>query len=145
MSEEQVELTRFGAGRVFSEYGTVTTADVIAEYSSGPTIGSPAVTRRSLGDGVAYYVGTALDGAGMREFLDMVAGGSGIVSAPGASDDVEIVSRSSDDRRWVFVINHGTQTAELEIAGVELLSGLSVDGSLRVEAGRVAVVRVDAS
>jgi beta-galactosidase len=145
LTEEQVELTRFGRGRVFSEVGTVTTAEVVAAYSSGPTVGSPAVTRRAVGAGVAYYVGTALDRAGMREFLELVAGGTRIVSVPGASDDIEIVSRSSGDRSWVFVINHGTQAAELDIAGLELLSGRTVDGSLRVEAGRVAVVRVGAS
>jgi beta-galactosidase len=145
LAEEQVELTRFGRGRVFSEVGTVTTAEVVAAYSSGPTVGSPAVTRRAVGAGVAYYVGTALDRAGMREFLELVAGGTRIVSVPGASDDIEIVSRSSGDRSWVFVINHGTQAAELDIAGLELLSGRTVDGSLRVEAGRVAVVRVGAS
>ena len=145
LAEEQVELTRFGSGRVFSEYGTVTTAEVLAEYAGGATAGSPAVTRRAFGTGVAYYVGTSLDRAGMLELLEQVGGGGRIVSAPGASDDVEIVSRSAGDRSWVFVINHGTQAAEVAIVGVELLSGRTVDGSLRVEAGQVAVVRVDAS
>jgi beta-galactosidase len=123
----------------------VTTAEILAAYSSGPTAGSPAVTRRTVGEGVAYYVGTALDRAGMREFLDLVGGARPMASASGASDDVEIVTRSSGDRSWVFVINHGTQVAEVATAGLELLSGNTVDGSLLVEAGRVAVVRVGGS
>ena len=40
-------------------------------------------------------------------------------------------------------MNHGAEAGELEVAGVELLSGERADGSLTVEAGGVAVVRVD--
>lgn len=140
----EVELTRFGPGRAFSEYGTVTTAEVLASYSSGPTAGSPAVTRRSVGAGVAYYVGTSLEPGGLAEFLDMVAGERRIVSAPGASETFEIVSRTSGDRRWTFLINHGDEACDIGIAGVDLLSGRVADGSLTVVAGGVAVVRVDA-
>jgi beta-galactosidase len=138
-------LTRFGPGRIFSEYGTVTTAEVLASYSSGPTAGSPAVTRRAVGTGVAYYVGTSLDPAGLAEFLGVVAAERSIVSAPGASDTFEIVSRSSGDRSWTFLINHGDEARDIDISGVELLSGTVADGSLTVGAGQVAVVRVDAS
>ena len=145
LADEQVELTRFGRGRVFSEHGSATTAEVLAAYASGPTAGSPAVTRRAVGAGVAYYVGTSLDRAGLRELLELVGGDRRITSALGASDDVEIVSRSSGDRRWVFVINHGMQAADIQIEGLELLSGRAVDGSLRVDPGHVAVVRVATS
>jgi len=145
LADEQVELTRFGPGRVFSEFGTVTSAEVLASYASGPTAGSPAVTRRGVGTGAAYYVGTALGRAGMREFLDLVDIAKPPAFARGASDDVEIVARSSVDKSWVFVINHGAEPTTVEISGVELLSGAPVDGSLLVEAGRVAVVRVSAS
>jgi beta-galactosidase len=145
LADEQVELTRFGPGRVFSEFGTVTTAEVLAAYASGPTTQSPAVTRRSVGKGVAYYVGTALDRAGIEEFLELVDIAQPPAFARAASDDVEIVSRNSGDQSWVFVINHGTQPTHVEISGVELLSNSTVDGSLLVEAGRVAVVRVATS
>jgi len=145
MEGEQVELTRFGPGRVFSEFGTVTSAEVLASYASGPTAGSPAVTRRKVGTGSAYYVGTALDRAGMREFLELVDIAPPPAFARGASDDVEIVERSSGDQSWVFVINHGAEPTDVEISGVELLSGTAAEGSLRVEAGRVAVVRVSTS
>ncbi|MEO6534010.1 MAG: beta-galactosidase [Pseudolysinimonas sp.] len=142
MAEEQVELTRFGRGRVFSEHGTVTTAEAVASYASGPTAGSPAVTRREVGPGAAYYVGTSLSPEGMAELLNLIAAERGLPSVAGASADFEIVSRTSGDDTWVFLINHGTQAQEIGINGVELLSGHSVDGSLTVQAGQVAVVRV---
>lgn len=144
LAGEHVELTRFGPGRVFSEYGTVTTAEVLASYSSGPTAGSPAVTRRAVGAGVAYYVGTSLEPAGLAEFLDQVAGERGIVAVPGASETFEIVTRTSGERSWTFLINHGDEARDIGISGVELLSDRVVDGSLTVGAGQVAVVRVDA-
>lgn len=143
LADQQVELSRFGSGRVFSEYGTVTSAEVLASYASGATAGSPAVTRRTVGAGAAYYVGTSLQPDGMAEFLDLVAQERGIASVTGASADVEIVTRTSGDRSWVFVINHGAQAGEVDLSGVELLSGASVTSPLTVEAGRVAVVRVD--
>jgi beta-galactosidase len=143
LADQQVELSRFGSGRVFSEFGTVTSAEVLASYSSGPTAGSPAVTRRTVGAGVAYYVGTSLQPEGMAEFLDLVASERGVASVAGASADVEVVTRTSGDRTWAFVINHGAHAAELDLSGVELLSGRTVAGPLMVDAGKVAVVRVE--
>jgi len=81
----------------------------------------------------------------MREFLDLVDIAQPPAFARGASDDVEIVERSSGDQSWVFVINHGAEPTEVEISGLELLSGAPAEGSLRVEGGRVAVVRVSTS
>ena len=142
MADETVELSRFGSGRVFSEHGTATSAEVLASYSSGPTAGSPAVTRRVVGTGAAYYVGTSLEPEGMAEFLELVVGEHGVRSVAGASADFEIVTRTSGDQSWVFLINHGSESGAVSISGVELLSGNAVDGSLTVEAGKVAVVRV---
>ena len=142
MADERVELSRFGNGRIFSERGAATTAEVLASYSSGPTAGSPAVTRRVVGAGAAYYVGTSLEPEGMAEFLELVAGERGVRSTPGASAEFEIVTRTSGDQSWVFLINHGSESGAVGVSGVELLSGNAVDGSLTVEAGKVAVVRV---
>jgi beta-galactosidase len=143
LADQQVELSRFGSARVFSEYGTVTSAEVLASYSSGATAGSPAVTRRTVGAGAAYYVGTSLQPEGMAEFLDLVADEHGVAFVAGASTDVEVVTRTSGDRTWVFVINHGAQAAEVDVSGVELLSGRTVAAPLTVDAGKVAVVRVE--
>jgi beta-galactosidase len=52
-----------------------------------------------------------------------------------------VVRRSDGERSWLFVINHSAAEARLTVAGVELISGDTVAGTLRVPAGRVAVVR----
>ncbi|MEP6844083.1 MAG: beta-galactosidase [Pseudolysinimonas sp.] len=139
---ESVALTRYGHGSVFSEYGRVTSAEVVASYATGATQGSPAITRNSYGAGVAYYVGTALPAAGMTEFLEALVAEHGVRTNPLASQTLEIVERSDGGQSWLFVINHGTEPAEVEVTGVELLSQAPIDGRLTVLAGKVAVVRV---
>ena len=47
----------------------------------------------------------------------------------------------SDEASWLFVINHGDEPADIDIHGIELLSGHAVAGDLTVPPGRVAVVR----
>jgi len=141
MQHEEVELTRFGPGLVFSEHGQVRGAEALASYASGPTSGSPAVTRNVVGAGAAYYVGTALQQSGMREFLELVATEHAIPTNPVASADVEIVERRAGERSWQFVINHGESPIVIETAGTELLSGDEIDGRLTVPGGKVAVVR----
>ena len=67
---------------------------------------------------------------------------------------VEVVRRWADDgatgaaTSWLFAINHTDAdatlgTADAPVAGTELLSGDTVEGSLTVPAGAVRVVRVD--
>ncbi len=143
LANEQVTLTRFGSGRVFSEYGGVTSAHVMASYASGPTLGSPAVTRNLAGAGAAYYVGTALQPSGMREFLQQLAHDHSIPTNPAASEHVEIVERTAGEQSWLFVINHGDQPASVEVDGFELLSGTGTHGWLSLSGGKVAVVRRD--
>jgi beta-galactosidase len=145
MEGEEVGLSRFGSGRVFSEYGRVTSAETLASYANGATQGSPAVTRNGFGAGVAYYVGTALHAEGIREFVELVASKHGIRANPAASQQVEIVERRSGELSWLFVINHGNEHVEIDIDGVELLNGAETGGRLAVSAGAVAVVRVATS
>ena len=143
LAGDDVELTRFGNGRVFSEYGRVTSAEVLAAYAGGATSGSPAVTRNSLGSGAAYYVGTALQPVGIREFLELVVSEHGIATHPAATQDVEIVERRAGELSWLFVINHGDVEVEVDVErnGIELLSGSEIEGRLTVPAGKVAVLR----
>ncbi|HUG50474.1 MAG TPA: beta-galactosidase, partial [Terrimesophilobacter sp.] len=58
---ESVQLNAFGSGTVFSELGRSVGASVLAQYTTGPVVGSPAVTRNAFGAGAAYYVGTNLE------------------------------------------------------------------------------------
>ena len=138
---ETVSLSAFSAGAVFSELGTADGAEVLAHFTEGPVAGSPAVTRNPVGTGAAYYIATRLSADGTDELLAWIATDAGVEAGYEPQDDVEIVRRSNGDRSWLFVINHSDDDAELAIDGVELISGASVEGTLVVPAGKVAVVR----
>ena len=69
-------------------------AEVVARYIDGPLPGTPALTRRAVGDGVAWYVGTRLDEAATAALADRVTGDAGC-DAPrgGRQPGVEVVRR----------------------------------------------------
>jgi beta-galactosidase len=138
---ESEQLNAFGSGTLFSALGRSVGASVLAHYTTGPVAGSPAVTRNAFGGGAAYYVGTNLETHGLDELLEGILEEAELVAVVDAGPDVEVVRRSDGERSWLFVINHSAAEARLTVAGVELISGETVAGTLRVPAGRVAVVR----
>lgn len=139
---EQVPLSAYGSGTVFSELGASQGAEVLATYAAGPTAGSPAITRNRLGSGAAYYVGTALSPDGMRALLGDIRSHAGLAPAAPAGDDVEITRRSDGTTTWAFVINHSDAHVTLSITGVDLLAADHASATeITVAAGGVAVVR----
>jgi beta-galactosidase len=90
-------------------------------------------------------VATRLSPEGADRLLASVAVDAGVQRPFVAPVDVEVVRRSAGERSWLFVINHSAEEARLEAAGVELISGATVDDTLIVPAGRVAIVRLSAA
>jgi len=135
-----VHLDDGGTGAVWSERTAVTTADVVASFVDGPAAGRPAVTRRRLGAGAAWYVATLLDVEATARLLRGVLADAGIEPAPGARPGLELVRRVSGERSWLFAINHTDVAVDVPVAGLDLVSGAAVHGCV-VPAGGVAVVR----
>ncbi|HEX6955719.1 MAG TPA: beta-galactosidase trimerization domain-containing protein, partial [Agromyces sp.] len=131
------------AASVWADRLDATDAAVVDRFADGPAAGRPAVTRRAGVDGAgdAWYLGTLLDGADLRDLVGRALDGAGVASAPGASADVEITRRVGDGRSWTFVVNHGAVDVEVEARGTELVTGTDVDGRLAVPAGAVRVIR----
>ncbi len=120
-------------------------AEAVATYADGPAAGLPAVTRRPVGAGSAWYVATRLDAAGTDRLVERLVAETGVLRLPGATAQVEVSRRVRDDTSWLFVINHGETPAPVQTHGVELITGRDIDGDLEVPAGGVAVVRLAAS
>ena len=116
-------------------------AEAVASYIDGPAAGLPAVTRRQVGSGTAWYVTTRLDPDGTDRLVERLVAEAGVERLPGASPLVEVTRRVDETTSWLFVINHGDAEAEVPVHGVDLVSGREVAGDLRVPAGGVAVVR----
>ncbi|WP_310527542.1 beta-galactosidase [Nocardioides sp.] len=126
---------------VWSEDVTLAGAEAVATMVDGPAAGLPAVTRRPVGSGAAWYVATRLSPDGTDQLVRRVVAEAGIERLPGAGPDVEVTRRVSGDRSWLFVINHGTEVARVPVRGTELVSDRVVDADLVVPGGGVAVVR----
>jgi beta-galactosidase len=135
---DSVPLSDGGTARVWTELGRVTDAAEVASYVAGPIAGSPAVTRREVGRGRAWYVGTVLDDVGA--VLDRVLTEASVAPVlAGLPPGVEAVRRvGADGTRYLFVVNHTEQAVDVPVPGIDLITGAA---SGDVAAGGVAVIR----
>jgi len=122
--------------------------EVLARIASGPWAGSPAVVLTRYGTGSAYYLGTRLDGEGMRRIYDAVPALRGAVSPAGPDgESVERVVRSSPRHDFEFLINHADSDRKVTLAGpgYDVLSGQRTDGAMTLGRRGVAIVRHERS
>ncbi|MDR1386952.1 MAG: beta-galactosidase [Propionibacteriaceae bacterium] len=119
---ERVQLSDGAVGTIWTEPVQAVDATVLARYLDGPSASYPAVTRAERGRGLAWYVSTQLDSAGLGELVDRVAEQAQVprIDAPA---DVEIVIRRGPTAQYTFVINHSTEDVGLRFNGVDLLTG----------------------
>jgi beta-galactosidase len=123
-------------------------AEALATYSDGPLPGVPAVTEHRHGEGTAWYIGTRLDQDATNLLVRNVLKATGIspaipmVTAPAG---LEATRRTGEDGSYLFVMNHGAETAHVRAAGRDLVSDRDVAGTLSVRAGMAAVVREEST
>ncbi len=146
-----VELDDGTTGRVWTEL--VHLAGAQAEVSYGkpappgypdaPLACAPAVTRHRYGHGVAWYLSTRLDEAGLDRWLARLAADADITTGAGAvPSEVEVVRRRHPDGpAYLFAINHRTEDVDIPGTGTDLLTGESHDGRVRVPGRGVVVLR----
>lgn len=120
-------------------------AEVIDRFVGGPSAGLPALTRRRGGDGIgdAWYLATLPDRSDLARIVDRVLTAAGAHRAAGASADVDVVRRASPDRTYRFIINNGTDDVLHAARGLDLVTGETASGTIRVPAGAVRVIRED--
>jgi beta-galactosidase len=133
---EIVTLDDGSTADTWTELLTVADAEVVLRYTDGPLPGTPALTRRTVGTGVAWYLATWLDEAATAGLADRLTHEAG-VARRGPGGDVEVVRRG----RYLFVLNRGNTPAVVPARGVDLLSGATATGAVTVDAWGAAVVR----
>ncbi len=138
---DTVALSGGGTGSQWSEDARVAGAEVLQTYASGPLAGRPAVTRRSVGNGSAWYLGTLPDDEALAGLLAEVTATAGVARVAEAPRGVEVVRRRSGDRSWLFLLNHTGEECEVATAGHDLVADRPVGPRLRVAGGGTAVVR----
>jgi beta-galactosidase len=124
---------------VWTERLTATDAEVVSRYADGPVAGLPALTRRTAGQGTAWYLATRVDADGTTALVRRLCREAGVAveDRPG----VEVVRRVGATSSYLFVLNHTDREVTVAADGVDLLSSRSCTGNVTVAAGGVAVVR----
>ncbi len=145
-AREVVELSDGGQARLWTEHLTVdddSGVEIIATHLAPPLRDVPAITRRPVGSGAAWYVAAALDDDSLQRLLDRVTAEAGVVPvcAVRGTGEVDVTRRRRGDATWLFVLNHGSDDIEVEATGHDLVNDEPVDGHITVGAGGCAVVR----
>jgi beta-galactosidase len=123
---EEVALSGGGSGRVWTEDARALDTEVLRTYADGPLAGRPVVTRRQVGSGAAWYLGTLADDATLSALLAQVTEAAGVLPALDVPPGVEAVRRRSPDASWLFVLNHGEADANVEVSGHDLVTDAAV-------------------
>jgi beta-galactosidase len=116
-------------------------AEVLATFTEYPLAGVPALTRRAVGAGSAWYLATFPDRDGIEALVDRLLAAAGISAVAEADHGVELTRRRAEGRSFVFAINHSRADATVRVVGADLLTGERFTGT--VPAGGVAVIAED--
>ena len=138
-----VQLSDSSAGSLWSELGRSDDAEVLVYFAEGAVSGSPALTRRQVGAGSAFYLATHLGGEHLHSLVSRLLDESGVEPVVRAPRGVEAVRRSSEKARYLFLANHTDQEQNVPATGFDLLSGAQASGRLVLAPGGVAVLRED--
>jgi beta-galactosidase len=117
-------------------------ATAIAQYEAGFYGGRPATTRHAFGQGLAYYVGTRPEAAGMAWLLDRACQDAGVQPVYAVPAGVEVVRRESETATLLYLLNHQSTPVEiaLDAAAAELLTGQLLSGTFTLDAHEVAIL-----
>ena len=101
-------------------------AEAIATYTGEFFAGRPAVTRNQKGKGVAYYLGTRPDRAGLDALLRKMIKDAKIQPALKTPAGVEATLRESPQHQFLFLLNHNDRATKVSSAngcGRNLVNG----------------------
>lgn len=122
-------------------------AEVLAEYGEDFYQGMPALTKNAFGAGEAWYLATSPEASFLREWLPGLCAASGIRPALAAAPaGVEATVRAKDSKRYLFVLNHNAEAADVTLAGAggtDLLTGRAIAGTATLPGRDVWIVALD--
>ncbi|MGC5165713.1 beta-galactosidase [Luteimicrobium sp. DT211] len=125
----------------WSERVVARDTDVLAAYAGAGLDGEPAILRRSVGDGEAWYVSTVPPSDVLGRVVRDCARAAGLAApVPGLPAGVEAAVRGD----VVFLLNADDVARDVTVPGAveDLLGAAVVDGRVGLEPGGVAAVRV---
>ncbi|GAA2032230.1 beta-galactosidase [Terrabacter terrae] len=137
---ESVTLSDGSTAARWSEDLAVVDAEPVLDYASGSYAGQPALTRRALEHGAAWYVSTALPDATRDAVVDRLVADTDVAPVAVANRGLELVRRTGPRGRFLFAVNHTGGPLTVRTSGRSLLAGTDVGPVVEVAAGDVVVV-----
>ncbi|MFD0045675.1 beta-galactosidase [Pseudarthrobacter scleromae] len=142
LAGSQLKLSDGTVSSIWSEHVHLAGAEALQTFTGYPLEGVPSLTRRAVGTGAAWYLGTFPDRDGIESLVDRLLAESGVSPVAGADAGVELTRRrSADGGSFLFAINHTRSAAAVRASGTDVLSGERFTGT--VGAGGVAVIAED--
>lgn len=116
-------------------------AEVLGTFDSNYYAGKPGLIRKKLGKGEAYYFGAAFTQQAAAEFLRRFGLAEAFSDWLDAPSGCELALRKKDGKRWLFVLNYGSQATEITVKHPlrELFSGETQTGAVTVPKYGVSV------
>ncbi|REJ05739.1 beta-galactosidase [Microbacterium bovistercoris] len=111
--------------------------EVRGGYAGGVLDGLPAITRRRVGDGTAWYVSAMFQHEGLLTVFRDVLDTAGLPARADVDVNAEAVTRTDGDTDYTFLLNHGAEPIAWNAHGTDLLTGTAHDG--RVDLGPYGV------
>jgi beta-galactosidase len=111
-------------------------AEVLAEYTSGYYQGKPAIVRNQYGKGKSYYFGSAFTEDATNAMLKEIGMESIVAGWMKLPSDVELsIRQSKSGEQLVFLLNYAetAQLVTLKQQAHELLSGQTLHGQFDIE------------
>jgi beta-galactosidase len=151
------ELLRKKAAGLHAEYSCGMLCDILhleearalAVYGGDFYAGSPVLTENAYGKGKAYYIASDPEDSFLKDFLKLLCSEGSIKPPLEAPDGVEVTQRFKGSSVFTFVLNHNNYPVEVSAGaasgGVELISGSTVKGTVRLEPKGVAIIENNAA
>lgn len=144
LPETSVTLSNGSTGSIWSERISVTDADIVASFTTGPAAGGAALTRRTVGTGAAWYLATTLSDTDYAALIERLATDARVAPLRALSGELELVRRADGERSILFAINHTDQDATVHASGRDLVAQEPVAGTVLVPAGAVRIIEESA-
>lgn len=118
-------------------------AEVLATYGSDFYKGMPTLTKNRFGKGDAWYVATNGDEAFLSDLIKTIVEQRGIKPLMAPVAGVEVTERVKGEQRFLFVLNHNNEAAEVDlgdISGIDLLTDQTVSGRVSLASKGVMII-----
>jgi beta-galactosidase len=132
-----------GRGRLWSEELALADAQADASFDTGELAGLPALTHVARGTGRASYAATHLEPDILGRWMEDLADLAGVRPLlPNAPTGVEAQVRRGGDVDWLFVLNHRSDTVNLELPdGYEPHGDSGSGGRIALRGQDIALLR----